>query len=67
LDGGVLRGVANYQDVGVFQINEYYHLDKSIELGFDIYTTEGNMDYAEHLYETQGTTPWKWSAFCWQD
>lgn len=61
----VLRGVHNPADVGLFQINETYHLEKSKELGFDIYTTEGNIDYALWLLENQGPTPWNWSKPCW--
>ena len=64
-DGTILRGVVNPQDVGVMQINEKYHLSDSIKLGFDIYTLEGNMAYAKHLYKTQGTKPWEYSSQCW--
>lgn len=66
-DGSVLRGIQNSQDVGTFQINEKYHLADSIRLGFDIYTLEGNMAYADFLYQNQGTTPWNWSRHCWAD
>jgi hypothetical protein len=64
-DGTVHRGVVNPQDVGVMQINEKYHLSDSIKLGYDIYTLEGNMDYAKYLYEKQGTRPWEYSSKCW--
>ena len=64
-DGTVLRGFVNPQDVGVMQINEKYHLDTSIRLGIDIYTLEGNLEYARFLYETQGTRPWEYSSHCW--
>lgn len=64
-DGTVLRGRVNSQDVGVMQINEKYHLSDSIKLGFNIYTLEGNMAYARHLYKTQGTRPWEYSSHCW--
>jgi hypothetical protein len=63
--GTVLRGVHNPLDVGLFQINERYHLQKSQELGFDIYTVEGNIDYALWLLKAQGAQPWKWSQPCW--
>jgi len=65
LDGTIHRGWINPQDVGVMQINEKYHLSDSIKLGFDIYTLEGNMAYAKHLYKTQGTRPWEYSSHCW--
>lgn len=64
-DGSLLRGSINPQDVGVLQINERYHLDNSRKLGYDIHTLEGNLDYGEYLYETQGLTPWSWSEHCW--
>ncbi len=63
--GTVLRGHINSQDVGVMQINEKYHLKESQKLGLDIYTLEGNMDYAKHLYATQGVKPWVYSSSCW--
>ncbi len=64
-DGRVVRGKENSQDVGIFQINEKYHLEDSKKLGYDIYTTEGNIDYAMHLLESQGKKPWVWSKPCW--
>ncbi|HYC83024.1 MAG TPA: hypothetical protein VEB60_00540 [Candidatus Paceibacterota bacterium] len=64
-DGSVVRGKENSKDVGVFQINEKYHLEDSKKLGYDIYTMEGNIDYAMHLLESQGKKPWVWSKPCW--
>jgi len=64
IDGTVHRGKLNPQDVGAFQINEYYHLKESIRLEMDIYTLEGNEDYAMYLYKSQGTRPWSWSSGC---
>jgi hypothetical protein len=64
-DGQVLRGNYNPQDVGVMQINERFHKGKSVELGLDLHTLEGNMAYARYLYETQGTKPWEYSSKCW--
>ncbi len=65
--GNILRGVVNNSDVGVMQINTYYHGETAETLGFDIYTLEGNLGYGQHLYEREGTTPWNASAFCWED
>ena len=65
--GAVLRGVVNPLDTGYFQLNKKYHLADSIRLGMDIETLEGNKAYGQHLYETQGTTPWNWSKPCWSD
>lgn len=63
--GNVLRGKVNPQDVGIFQINEKYHLATSKQLGVDIYTIEGNIAYARWLYSQEGSAPWKWSQHCW--
>jgi len=64
-DGSVLRGKINNQDVGIFQINEYYWLEESIRLGYDIYTRDGNIGMAKHIYRVYGTAPWNWSKHCW--
>ena len=64
-DGNVLRGKVNSSDVGVFQINERYHAATAVKLGINLYTLEGNIAYAEYLYETQGTSPWVHSSKCW--
>jgi hypothetical protein len=64
-DGSIFRGVVNPRDVGVFQVNEKYHLSDSKKMGIDIYTVEGNLEYARHLYESQGTQPWSSSRPCW--
>ncbi len=63
--GAVLRGRENGADVGVMQINEKYHLAESKRLGMDIYTIEGNLRYAQVLYNQMGTDPWSASAPCW--
>lgn len=65
-DGSVLRGRVNSKDVGRFQVNEYYHLETSKKLGIDIYTWEGNTEYALYLYEKNGTRDWNWSKHCWK-
>lgn len=64
-DGSVHRGVVNNLDVGVLQINEHYHLDASKKKGMDIYTLEGNMQYARDLYNREGAQPWSSSRPCW--
>jgi hypothetical protein len=64
-DGDVQRGLVNSSDVGVMQINEYYHLEASQRLGLNIYTTVGNMQYARWLYEREGLQPWVSSRHCW--
>jgi hypothetical protein len=64
-DGAVLRGRVNSKDIGIFQINEGYHLSIAVQKGHDIYTPEGNIAYARYLYDEKGTAPWSASAPCW--
>lgn len=66
-NGEVLRGITNKQDIGICQINEYYHEKKINNLGIDIYTRVGNIKFAKYLYDTYGTTPWVWSKSCWKE
>lgn len=64
-DGSVFRGEVNRLDVGVMQINEYYHLNRAEKNGFDIYSLDGNLGYARWLYEKYATDPWVHSSRCW--
>lgn len=64
-NGQVIRGIQNPKDVGVMQINEHYHLEQSKKLNLDIYTIDGNLEYARYLYEKQGARPWMASSACW--
>jgi len=63
--GAVLRGEINSDDIGVMQINTRYHQGDADELGIDIYSLDGNLEYAKYLYEKQGVRPWKASMPCW--
>ncbi len=51
--------------IGVFQIGDEYHRLAAQELGLNIDTLSGNMAYARHLYERDGTDPWLSSFPCW--
>lgn len=62
-NGNALRGIVNNKDVGVFMINEIYHLERAKKLGIDINTFEGNVKFARLLYQEQGTKPWNWSKY----
>ena len=64
--GNILKGKVNKGDLGLMQINKYYHGTKADELGFDIETVEGNMAYAKYLYNREGTKPWDSSSKCWK-
>jgi hypothetical protein len=64
-NGNVLRGKVNSDDIGIMQINKYYHQIDAEKLGFDIYTLEGNLAYAKWLYGKYGDKPWVHSSPCW--
>lgn len=57
--------VSPTRDVGVSQINLKAHAKTAKQLGFDIYTTEGNLAYARYLFERRGTRDWYMSKHCW--
>lgn len=64
-NGNVIKGYVNSKDIGKYQINEYYWGAEAKELGYDIYTEEGNTLMALYIYNTKGTQPWLWSKKCW--
>lgn len=51
-------------DIGKYQINST-HLADAIALGYDVYTLQGNTDYAVYLFMTQGSEPWYSSKSNW--
>jgi hypothetical protein len=64
----VIKNRSGSSAVGVFQIMASIHAEDAKNMGHDIMTIEGNVDYARHLYETSGTKPWeadKSSSACW--
>lgn len=65
-NGQVIRGKVNKADVGLLQINEKYHAEDAVKLGYDIYSIEGNVSFAKYLYGKYGTSPWSSSAPCWK-
>ena len=65
-NGDILRGEVNNKDVGVMQVNEYFHLETAEKLGYNLYSLEGNLSYAQYLYEKEGTVPWESSSKCWR-
>ena len=50
-------------DVGRYQINSV-HFKRATELGIDVYTEDGNTEFALLLYREQGTGPWYASKKC---
>lgn len=45
-------------DVGVFQVNLPVWELKALDLGYDIYSTHGNIKMARYIYEVQGKNAW---------
>ena len=64
-EGNIVRGTVDPDDIGVMQINTRYHEKKAEELGLDLYSLNGNLAYAQYLYDRQGVKPWLASASCW--
>ncbi len=63
--GTVLRGGSAGGMVGIFQFFESVHAVPAKALGFDLATVDGNLGYARHLHEAEGTTPWNPARSCW--
>ena len=64
-DGTVVTGKINKLDKGMCQINLHYHESTAKKMGLDLLTEQGNIQYANHLFQTQGYAPWKASSACW--
>lgn len=65
-NGEIIRGKVNRGDLGVMQINKYYHEEDASKLGLDLKTLRGNMAFARNLYDKYGTSPWQSSSGCWE-
>ena len=63
-DGEAIRNHKS-SATGVMQIMASIHEDDAAELGMDINTLEGNIRFAEYLYNKYGTRPWNSSKPCW--
>lgn len=53
------------KDIGMFQINTYYHESKAQKMDLNIYEPRDNIEYAMWLMERQGLQPWSASKSCW--
>lgn len=62
-DGTVVKNKET-EDYGILQIS-YQHIEEAKALGYDIFTLEGNIDYARVLYNRSGLSPWLSSLSCW--
>ena len=51
-------------DSGLMQINSS-HIQEAKKMGIDIFTDEGNAQFAIHLINTCGLSPWKASKHNW--
>ena len=65
-NGEVIRGKVNPLDVGIYQVNEKYHLETAEKLGYNIYTAKGNVGYAMWLMKNEGNQHWSSSRPCWK-
>ncbi|MCR4311251.1 MAG: hypothetical protein NUV54_01645 [Candidatus Taylorbacteria bacterium] len=65
-NGDTIRGEINDDDLGVMQINTYYHSAEAKKAGIQLATLKGNMAFAKRLYEKFGTSPWDSSSVCWK-
>jgi hypothetical protein len=63
--GAVIRGEVTPDDIGVMQVNEYFHEKAAKVLGLNLHTLDGNLAYAKWLYTKEGTKPWFSSSKCW--
>lgn len=53
------------KDLGLFQINSYFHGDRADELGLDLMDAYDNTKFAVMLMRSEGLKPWKASQHCW--
>lgn len=63
-DGSVILGKINQADVGMCQINLDYWGEEADKLGYDVFTEDGNIKMANHIYSEYGAQPWSWSNNC---
>jgi hypothetical protein len=52
-------------DYGIMQVNDYYHKDTMIKLGWNIYDEYDSLEYGIMLLSRDGTRHWKASQYCW--
>jgi hypothetical protein len=64
-DGSVVRGIVNPLDIGQCQINLHYWGEEAEKLGYDVFTSDGNIRMANHIYDKLGLQPWEASKACW--
>lgn len=50
--------VSKTNDIGIAQINKYWHGKRAKTLGLDLHDVNDNLKYALILYTEQGLRPW---------
>lgn len=63
--GQVVRGEIHGADIGKYQINSAIWGHEAKKLGADLFTEEGNEQFALELYRRFNTLPWESSRPCW--
>ena len=64
--GEVIKGKVNPLDIGLLQINLTHNGEKAKQLGYDVFSLEGNLLMAKYLYEKNGLSDWRHSKYCWK-
>lgn len=64
-NGAVLHGYPNPDDIGLGQINLPTWGKKAKELGFNLYTYDGNLAMTKWIFDHYGRSPWNYSKGCW--
>lgn len=65
-NGVVLRNYSGNDDVGMCQINLTQFGDTAQKLGYDLMTPAGNINFANWLFQREGSAPWYKSEHCWK-
>lgn len=64
-NGTTTSGKIDSRDKGLFQISLKYWGKTAKELGYDLFTEDGNIRMAKYILEHQGLNSWLWSSKCW--
>ena len=61
---GLLHGIVDHDDLGLFQINVKYNAGELSATTTDITTAHGNIMFAKYLFDKNGLSPWSASRHC---
>ncbi|MES2060223.1 MAG: hypothetical protein V4438_04300 [Patescibacteria group bacterium] len=64
-NGKLLRGLVDDRDIGIMQINTFYHGARAKELGLSLYNSEDNIRFGVMLYKDGPEKFWSASEHCW--